>query len=91
MRVGSWRSQESACFEALGACRAGGPEAIPTLRRGASVPHRTIDGPPVPVPPGSKTHQGGMVGGENFPLARPYGGDAIVRACLERKWWLRAT
>eukprot|EP00965_Chrysotila_dentata_P169290 5590725-Pleurochrysis_carterae.AAC.1 len=40
--------------------------------------------------PGPKTPQGGMVGGENFPLARPHGGDAIVRARLEWECWLRA-
>eukprot|EP00965_Chrysotila_dentata_P227420 6196005-Pleurochrysis_carterae.AAC.3 len=31
-----------------------------------------------------------MVGGENFSLARPHGGDTIVRARLDREWWLRA-
>eukprot|EP00965_Chrysotila_dentata_P138952 4595390-Pleurochrysis_carterae.AAC.1 len=31
-----------------------------------------------------------MVGGENFSLARPHGGDAIARARHDREGWLRA-
>eukprot|EP00965_Chrysotila_dentata_P169319 5591630-Pleurochrysis_carterae.AAC.1 len=31
-----------------------------------------------------------MVGGENFSLACPHDGDAIVRARFDREWWLRA-
>eukprot|EP00965_Chrysotila_dentata_P026349 872992-Pleurochrysis_carterae.AAC.1 len=38
MRADSWRSQGFARFEVLGSCRAGGLDATPTLRRGATVP-----------------------------------------------------
>eukprot|EP00965_Chrysotila_dentata_P048947 1624533-Pleurochrysis_carterae.AAC.1 len=62
-RAGSWRSQESARFEDLGACRAGGPDATPTLRCGASVPHHASSVPSAPAPalsrPGRKRLRGG--------------------------------
>eukprot|EP00965_Chrysotila_dentata_P119127 3938576-Pleurochrysis_carterae.AAC.1 len=56
MRADSCRSQEFASFKALGACQAGRPDATPTLRRGASVPHHTSPAqyvrPPLrPCPP----------------------------------------
>eukprot|EP00965_Chrysotila_dentata_P180393 5955456-Pleurochrysis_carterae.AAC.3 len=35
MRAGYWRSQASSRFEALGACRADGPDATPLTRRTA--------------------------------------------------------
>eukprot|EP00965_Chrysotila_dentata_P046739 1552237-Pleurochrysis_carterae.AAC.1 len=43
----------------------------------------------VPVTPGRNASRG-IVGRENFLLARPHGGDAIVRARHEHERWLRA-
>eukprot|EP00965_Chrysotila_dentata_P050140 1661073-Pleurochrysis_carterae.AAC.1 len=44
--------------------------------------HRPSGPPPAPAPSHHwpKTPKRGMLGGENFSLARPHGGDAIVRA-----------
>eukprot|EP00965_Chrysotila_dentata_P056567 1876923-Pleurochrysis_carterae.AAC.2 len=93
MLADSWRSQDSARFEALGACRAGRPDATPTLQRGASVPHCSSAAQPILSPslsPRVENAPRGMVGGESFSLARLHGGDAIVRARHERERWLRA-
>eukprot|EP00965_Chrysotila_dentata_P224397 6194153-Pleurochrysis_carterae.AAC.4 len=70
MRASSRRSQvESARFEGFGACWAGGPDATPTLRRGASVPLRPSSVHPVPtpvLPPPEKTFKGDGAWGELF-------------------------
>eukprot|EP00965_Chrysotila_dentata_P014640 484885-Pleurochrysis_carterae.AAC.1 len=49
--------------------------------------HRPSGPPPAPVLSRHrpKTPERGMVGGENFSPARPHGGDAIVRARLDRE------
>eukprot|EP00965_Chrysotila_dentata_P203262 6181602-Pleurochrysis_carterae.AAC.1 len=62
MRAGSWRSQESARFEAVGACRAEGPDAtlLSDAGRQSRTTHPSSGSLPLrPYPPGSKTPKTG--------------------------------